>query len=94
MFSFANDYSNSSREVIFNKKKFPYELSEKRVRNSLKSKGDSSKKWLLTEKDEEPKKALIPPLNTEQERSPRTNILSPQSDKMDTETNFPDGATS
>ena len=44
MFSFANDYSNSSREVFFTKKKFPYELSDKRRRNSLKSKADSSKK--------------------------------------------------
>ena len=44
MFSFANDYSNSSRDVNFNKNKFPHEISEKKGRNSPKSKADSSKK--------------------------------------------------
>ena len=48
----------------------------------------------MIEKDEEPKETIIAPLNTEVERSPRTNIISPKSDKMDTEVNFPDGVTS
>ena len=44
MFSFANDYLNSLNEINLNKKKFPCENHEKRGKNFLKSKGDSSKK--------------------------------------------------